>query len=101
MTIFIDSEYKAYTVNDGSRRAVESSYFDGKAPAFIEGYRYIPPGESWTSPDGVVCIGEMRVPWKPYAELYQAQLEYELSAVKAQLQDTTNALAIMGVTVDG
>jgi len=57
--------------------AAEAPFFDGKCPEFIEGYRFVPAGESWTRPDGVVFHGEMVAPWVPYPELDAAQREYE------------------------
>lgn len=76
-TIYIDSEFKCHITNDGTMTAIETSFFDGKCDTFIEGYRYIPAGASWTRPDGVVFSGEMIAPCKPYAELDAAQRAYE------------------------
>ena len=81
-TIYIDSEFKCHTVNDGTMTAIETSFFDGRCGAFIEGYRVVPAGESWTRPDGVVFNGEMVAPWKDYAELDAAQREYERQKLK-------------------
>ena len=79
MTIYIDTEYKCHTTNtDGNFREVESEFFDGKCAAFIEGYRFIPSGDSWTRSDGAVFHGEMITPWKDYNELAAAQRQYEL-----------------------
>lgn len=76
--IYIDSEFKCHTTNpDGTFREVATNFFDGKCDSFIEGYRYVPSGESWTRSDGVVFTGEMVSPWKPYSELDNAQREYE------------------------
>lgn len=76
-TIYIDSNFKCHTTNDGTMEAVETAFFDGKCDTFVEGYRYIPSGESWTRSDGVVFTGEMIAPWKAYGELDAAQREYE------------------------
>lgn len=76
-TIYIDSEFKCHVSDDGTMRAVETNVFDGKCDAFIEGYRFIPAGESWTRSDGVTFTGEMVAPWMDYAELDAAQREYE------------------------
>ena len=51
-TIYIDSEFKCHSVNDGTMTAVETDFFDGKCPAFVEGYRFVPTGETWTREDG-------------------------------------------------
>ena len=76
-TVYIDFEFKCHTTNNGSMTAVETDFFNGKCDAFVEGYRYIPDGESWTRVDGVVFQGEMISPWKDYNELDSAQREYE------------------------
>lgn len=76
-TIYIDAEFKCHVTNDGTMTAVETEAFDGMCDAFIEGYRFIPKGESWERADGVVFEGEMIAPWKNYRELANAQREYE------------------------
>ena len=95
-TIYIDSEFKCHTVNDGTMTPVETDFFDGKCDTFIEGYRFVPFGESWTRSDGVVFQGEMVAPWKDYSELDAAQREYE----RALILDMQNALNKLGVTLD-
>ncbi len=85
MKIFVDSEFKCHTVNDGTLTAVETDFFDGKCDSFIEGYRFVPAGESWTRPDGEVFRGEMTAPWQDYAELDAAQREYEREQYNALL----------------
>ena len=77
MIIYIDSEYRCHTVNDGTMTAVETDFFEGKCTTFIEGYRYIPAGASWERSDGKVFRGEMTTPWKPYTQLKSAQAQYE------------------------
>ena len=76
-TIYIDSEFKCHIHDDGTMTAVETDFFDGKCDALIEGFRFVPSGESWTRSDSVVFHGEMIAPWKPYNELDAAQREYE------------------------
>ena len=68
MTIYIDSDYKCHTSNDGSMREIETNFFDGKCEAFISGYRFVPHGETWNG-----FRGEMVAPWKPYEELSEIQ----------------------------
>lgn len=96
MKIYIDNDCKCHVSNDGTLTAIETDAFDGKCDSFIEGYRFIPSGESWTRSDGVVFHGEMIAPWKPYAELDNAQREHE----KALIADMQNALNKLGVTLD-
>lgn len=76
-TIYIDSEFKCHTANADTLTAVETDFFDGKCDDFIEGYRFVPSGSAWTRSDGVVFLGEMISPWKPFTELDTAQREYE------------------------
>ena len=45
-TIYIDSDFKCHITDDGTMRAVETDFFDQKCDAFIEGYRFVPAGES-------------------------------------------------------
>lgn len=94
-TIYIDSEYKCHVANDGKMVAVETDAFDGKCDAYIEGYRFVPAGYSWTREDGVVFAGEMVAPWKPFEELASAQAAYE----RRQLADYMEALKIVGVRI--
>lgn len=91
MDIFIDNDYKCHTSSDGTMREIQTDFFDGKCNTFIEGYRFVPPGESWTREDGAVFTGEMIAPWKDYNELDAAQREYE----REKLADAENALAIL------
>lgn len=78
MKIYIDDEFCCHTVNlDGVYTEAETGFFDGKCADFIEGYRFVPAGASWTREDDVVFTGEMIAPWKPYGELDIAQRAYE------------------------
>ena len=96
MAIYIDSECKCHTTNpDGTFREVETDFFNGKCQTFIEGYRFVPSGESWTRSDGEVFTGEMIAPWKDYAELDSAQREYE----RQLLSEYAAALNTLGVSV--
>lgn len=94
-TIYVDSDFKCHITNDGTMRSVETDYFDGKCDTLIEGYRFVPTGESWTRNDGAVFYGEMICPWKPYAELDVAQREYE----RRLLAEYAEALRTVGVNV--
>lgn len=69
--------------------AVETDFFDDKCDAYIEGYRFVPNGESWTRDDGVVFHGEMISPWKDFVELDAEQREYE----RQQLEEYKNIIA--------
>lgn len=77
MKIYIDKEYKCYPRDDGTLREIDVKFFDDKCKVFIEGYRYIPNGETWIRKDGIEFDGEMISPWKPYDQLALAQEAYE------------------------
>ena len=48
MRVYLDKDYLCHLTDDGTRREVETNLFDGKCKAFIEGFRFVPDGESWT-----------------------------------------------------
>lgn len=66
MTIYLDSNYLCHLTDDGTMTAVETDAFDGKEKAYIEGYRYIPEGQTWTRSDGMEFSGLMIAPAKDY-----------------------------------
>ena len=87
--IFIDSDFKCHLANlDGNFREIETSHFDEKCDAYIEGYRFVPEGEVWEREDGEVFEGEMIAPHTDFNELQVEQLEYEM-------EDAENALSIL------
>ena len=75
MTIYIDSDYKCYVSAAEGRRAIETDAFNGKCPEWIESYRFVPEGETWTREDGEVFTN-MAAPWKDLSEAYVAQAAY-------------------------
>lgn len=93
--IYVDSDFKCHNVDDGTMVAVETEIFDGKCDAFIEGYRFVPAGYTWTRSDGMVFSGEMVTPWKSYHELDVIQREYE----RQLLAEYAEALKKLGVTL--
>lgn len=98
MKIYIDSDFQCHTANADGLTAVETDVFDGMCAAYIEGYRFVPAGASWTRPDGVVFQGEMVCPWKPWRELDAAQRAYEqeqLESLSAQNAELLDAMAAM------
>lgn len=105
MKIYIDSEFKCHTSTGDGLREIETPFFDNCDPAYIEGYRFVPAGESWTREDGEVFQGEMISPWKDWEELDKFQREYEreqYAAVTAQNAEYEAALSeietALGVT---
>lgn len=77
MTIYIDTDYKCHTAPGPGLTAVETTAFDGKCAAYIEGYRFVPSGSTWVRSDGAIFQGEMVAPGLPWGELDAAQREYE------------------------
>lgn len=76
MTIYIDSDYRCHVSNDGNMREFDLPFFDGKCTEWIESFRFVPAGETWTRGDGEVFKGEMAAPWKDLGSAYAAQTAY-------------------------
>ena len=98
MKIYIDADFKCYTSDDGTLTAVETDFFDGKCPAYIEGYRFVPAGATWTRPDGVNFTGEMIAPWKDWRDLDEAQRAYERQLIAKYEQALSELEAALGVS---
>lgn len=88
MKIYIDNDYKCHVTDDGTMRAVETDFFVGRCSEFIEGYRYIPAGETWTRADGQTFTGEMIVSWRDYSQILEIQTAVDRA--QAQAQQTIN-----------
>ena len=100
MTIYIDSVFKCHVSAAEGRREIETSFFNGKCEEWIESYRFVPEGETWTREDGE-AFTNMAAPWKDLGEAYAAQaayLEQLLAASQAQAADMQAALEVLGVT---
>lgn len=95
-TVYLDSDYVCHVANDGTMTPVETDFFDDKCDAYIEGYRFVPEGQTWTREDGEVFEGNMVSPWEDFDRLDEAQRKYE----QEQLADMKQALAVLGVTLD-
>ncbi len=100
MMIYIDALCRCHVSDEGGLRGFDVPFFEGKCAGFVEGYRCVPAGETWTRADGEVFRGEMIAPWRAYTELEKAQLEYELALAKAERQDMLAALEKLGVDED-
>lgn len=84
MLIYIDNDCKCHAENDSTMRLFEVPDFDGKCKGFIEGYRYVPKGETWIRSDGVVFEGEMIAPFVDSRVLAAYQIQYEVDAVERE-----------------
>ena len=98
MMIYIDSDYRCHASDNGTMTPVETDFFDGKCDAYIEGYRFVPSGCTWTRSDGEVFHGEMVAPWQDIRELRLAQLEHENEQLERSVheqQATTDDMILM------
>ena len=96
MTIYIDDDYKCYVSAAEGRRAVETEFFDGKCEEWIESFRFVPAGETWTRGDGEVFTN-MVSPWKELREAYIAQAAYmagQNTQYEAALSEIEAALVV-------
>ena len=84
MTIYIDNDYKCSLSDDGTMREFDVPFFDGKCAAFIEGYRYVPSGETWTRADGQTFRGEMIAPCRDYSQISEIQTAVDRALAQAQ-----------------
>lgn len=100
MIVYIDADFKCHTADDGTRQPVSSGFFDGKCPKFIEGYRFIPQGETWVRSDGTVFAGEMIAPWLPYEELEKAQTAWEHEQLAALVAERDALMDDMQALID-
>ena len=91
MTIYIDSDCRCHTSPADGLVTVETDAFDGKCGRVIEGYRFVPTGETWTREDGQVFHGEMVAPWRDYGILS----EFQEVAQEEQAKATEEIAAIV------
>lgn len=66
MQIYLDSDFRCHLTDGGEMRLIETDVFEGKAKAYIEGFRYVPEGQTWTRSDGVEFQGLMIAPATDY-----------------------------------
>lgn len=83
MTLYIDTDYRLHTEPAPGLRAVELPEMEGKCRAYIEGYRYVPEGQTWTREDGEVFAGAMLSPARDYSTLAELQAVAEDEQAKA------------------
>ena len=100
MKLYLDADFRCHLSGGAGMTEMDTELFDGKCPAYIEGYRYVPPGERWVREDGVVFQGEMVVPWKPWEELDDAQRNYERQQLAALTVENEELVADMAQMVD-
>ena len=96
--IYIDSDYRCHASDDGTMTPMETDFFDGKCDSYIEGYRFVPSGCTWTRSDGEVFHGEMIAPWKDWRALDAAQRAYERQLIAEYEQALSEIEAALGVS---
>ena len=97
MKLYIDADYKVHTAAGDGLTEIETDVFDGKCAAYIEGFRYVPPGGTWERGDGTVISNGMLAPWENIQVLEAAQREYErqqLAQYESALTEIESALGV-------
>lgn len=99
MIIYIDADYKCHTTPADGLTAIETDVFDGKCKQLIEGYRFVPVGQSWTREDGEMFEGEMIAPFRDYEILEELQAVYDeqqqtINEYEDALSDIEQALGV-------
>ena len=99
MKIYIDNDFICHSSNDGTMREFDVPDFNGKCAAYIEGTRYVPPGETWTRSDGEVFTGEMISPAidNRIREAYQRQYEADAANLETEILADLEAAFVEGV----
>ena len=99
MTIYIDSDYKCYVSAAEGRKAIETDAFNGKCAEWIESFRFVPAGETWTRGDGE-AFTNMVSPWKDLGEAYAAQAAC-VTAQNAQYEAALSEIEVaLGVNAE-
>lgn len=80
MQFYLDSDFRVHlhqsTENDRLAWDDLDGMFEGKCEAYINGYRVVPVGHTWTQMDGVTITGLMIAPAVDAAILDAAQTTY-------------------------
>ena len=100
MIVYIDNDYKCHVSQAPGLVPLETDFFAGKCSALIEGYRFVPAGETWVREDGAEFTGEMVAPWKPWEELDAAQRAYEQEQLAALTVENEELVVGMAQMVD-
>ena len=106
MMIYLDDQFRAYAEQDAetTRMPWEDTigFFTAKCNTFIEGYRVVPEGETWTRADGMVFTGLMITPAVNPAVLQAAQAtadETTIAALDAEVVELTYQNVLLEFTL--
>jgi len=101
MTIYLDADFCCYSKeNEKTVQSIETDFFNGKCNTFIEGYRFVPYGQTWVRNDGEIFNGEMVAPHKDFSILDYAQKLYEETQASAIKEERIVALEEENVAKD-
>lgn len=98
ITIYIDNECKCHVTNpEGIYTTIEAPpELEGKAPAYIEGFRVKPEGYSFVREDGKAFgpDGYSVSPWRDLTLLdeFQAQYEAQITAASDAYTEGVNSI---------
>lgn len=93
--IYLDNNYMCHTTNTGGMQIIETDIFDEMCNGAIECYRFIPNGQTWIRPDGVIFHGPFIQPAMPVIISDTIQLQYEID--KVATTDMAEALKILEI----
>ena len=99
MIIYIDKNYKCHTQPAEGLRAFDVPFFDGRCKPFVEGYRYVPPGETWQREDGELFRGEMISPCADCGPIYAVQNFFE--SISPEITELREKLLAVRDCLDG
>lgn len=77
MKLYLDSDFRCHLTDGGGMSPFETDLLDGKCKEYVEGYRIVPDGETWTAKDGTVLRGFLFCPAVEIGALEYAQRQYE------------------------
>lgn len=80
-TIYLDKDYLCHAAPSAGCTPHETDAFDGKCDEYINGYRLVPAGASWTNENGITFTGEMLCPAQDFTALQSMQSEEEHAAL--------------------
>lgn len=81
MVYYLDGDFRLHTVQNADETLTPwtdaGGWFDGKCRAYVEGFRVIPAGQTWTRGDGVQFTGPTIAPVQDGVTLAAIQSAYE------------------------
>ena len=98
-TIYLNANFEcSVTEKADTVQTVQTDFFDGKCDSYIEGYRFVPDGQSWQRSDGAVFQGQMISPYKDSMLLEEMQRLYQEIDKGQEAQNS--AIAYIGMMTE-